>query len=116
MIYLGNMYYYGEGTSDNSATRMKKCFDCFYDAALEGDAKAARELGYLYRYGIGRRRNIIEAFRWYAKANKWCLEDGLNRSDISSKLRELWEEIEMDLIHTKESCKELSLDKIKIFD
>lgn len=55
--------------ADGAVTGVKaKQFEAIKSAAVNNDAVAQRNLGYLYRDGIGVDKNNEEAFRWFYKA------------------------------------------------
>jgi len=57
----GNAYYYGEGVKMN----LEKAFNCYSEAAKEGNAEAMCLLGYCYKKGIGTAVNESEAFKLF---------------------------------------------------
>lgn len=51
------------------AGRLRAAFDAFKSGAEQGDAGCQHNLGYLYDCGIGTRRNLAAALRWYRRAH-----------------------------------------------
>ena len=45
-----------------------RAFRLYQAAARQGHAYAQRNLGYMYRYGIGVEQSFPEALRWYRSA------------------------------------------------
>ncbi len=56
----------GEHQADKGAN--SKAFQSFLDAARLGDEEAQVSVGYAYAYGIFRKANVDEAFRWWKRA------------------------------------------------
>ena len=48
--------------------QMETAFKHYYQAANLGDAKGQFLIGYMYEYGEGTNKNLVQAVRWYAKA------------------------------------------------
>ncbi len=61
---LGDMYYYGEGVTQNYAQAVK----WLQKSANQGNADAQNSLGDMYYYGEGVTQNYAKAVEWYQKA------------------------------------------------
>ena len=81
---LGNVYWFGEGVSEDT----EKAVKWYRKAAEQGYAEAQYNLGYCYENGIGIRKDETEAVKWYRKAAEqgyagaqnnlgYCYENGL---------------------------------------
>ena len=66
MNCLACLYYYGFGVeeSDDEAFRLWKA------AAEAGEGGALENLAFCYETGVGTEKNLEEAEKWYAKAQK----------------------------------------------
>ena len=62
--HLGNMYYWGNGVSQDYSEAVK----WYRKAAEQGDAEAQNNLGQMYRNGYGVSKDYSEAIKWYRKA------------------------------------------------
>ncbi|MDY6337878.1 MAG: tetratricopeptide repeat protein [Succinivibrionaceae bacterium] len=59
----GEDYYYGRGVGQD----YKEAAYCYRQAAEKGYARAAEQLGYMYRDGLGVERSWSEAQKWFQK-------------------------------------------------
>lgn len=59
----GEDYYYGHGVGQD----YKEAAYCYRQAAEKGHARAAEQLGYMYRDGLGVERSWNEAQKWFQK-------------------------------------------------
>ena len=75
LFRLGEKYYYGTGVSQD----YKEAAYCYRQAAEKGHARAAEQLGYMYRDGLGVDRRWSEAQKWF---RKW--HDDATRVDLES--------------------------------
>jgi len=64
--YLGSMYYFGVGITQDKAEAVK----WYLKAAEQGDAEAQYELGHCYYEGEGVPGNVEEAMKWLRKADE----------------------------------------------
>lgn len=62
---LGNMYYHGEGVTQNFA----EAASWYRKAAEQGFAKGEYDIGYVYQRGQGVSQDYTEAARWYRRAS-----------------------------------------------
>lgn len=60
---MGHCYYTGTAVSQN----YRLAREWFFLAALQGDAIAQQNLGYMYKKGYGTKINQEEAEKWYQK-------------------------------------------------
>jgi tetratricopeptide (TPR) repeat protein len=71
-----------KGMLYQEAGNYSEAFICFYEAAKQNDAIACNRLGELYEKGLGMKKNINMALKWYEKAAALGDEEAKMRMEI----------------------------------
>ncbi len=69
---------YQQGRTQFYRHDYRSAFMSLFAAAKEGNVSAMYSLGYLYYYGLGVSRNVIEAMKWFKKASYYGNVDAIN--------------------------------------
>jgi hypothetical protein len=78
-FYLGQLYYFGDGTKRN----YKSAFNYLLEGSRNGEPQARALLATLYLQGLGTLQNNLEAYKWAAIAAANGNEDAVKTRDMA---------------------------------